>query len=43
MRFTVGGTDSNRYPGFNGFIKNIFFNTKKGAYIEKDSEIIARL
>lgn len=39
VRFTVGGTDDKRYPGFNGLLSAIYFSAKKGVFIDNDEDI----
>lgn len=43
LKFYVGGSDGNRYPGFNGIIRQVFFSTKPGVFVDKEDEITGRL
>ncbi|CAD8140693.1 unnamed protein product [Paramecium octaurelia] len=43
VRFTVGGTDDKRYPGFNGLLSAIYFSAKRGVFIDNDEDIQAKL
>lgn len=34
MKFTLGGVDSNKYPGFNGQLRNIKISLERGAFVD---------
>jgi hypothetical protein len=43
VKFSVGGTDDKRYPGFNGLLSGIYFSAKPGVFIDNDDDIQAKL
>jgi len=43
LKFTIGGSDSGRYPGFNGLINQIYFSAKVGVFIDSEEELTGKL
>jgi len=43
LTFVLGGTNLNRYPGFNGQFSGVVYSTKDGAFVDNLEQLNAKI